>query len=100
MSKVCYTITKPGMSNLSCGIFTNKKVLFENLISESQKNNAIIKFYGVLKFESKKFNYKNITDILISLGCNESFGLKFELPDNKSKIYEITMQNYNQFSLI
>jgi hypothetical protein len=100
MKKVCYTITKPGMSNLACGNFTNKKILYEKLVDEANKNNAIIKFYGVLKFESKKFNYKNITDILISLGINESFGLKFELPNGSVRLYEITMQNYNQFTLI
>lgn len=88
------------MSNLACGNFTNKKILFEKLTDEANKFDATIMFYGVLKFEAKKFNYKNITEVLISLGTNESFGLKFEIPNKPVRIYEITMQHYNQFSLL
>lgn len=97
--KTCYTISKPGMQQLVKGVFTNKKFLFEELHKMTKTNNAKISFYGVLKYENKKFNYFNVRALLSSMAVNESIGIKISTSDNVSSIYEISIHNYNQLFL-
>jgi len=96
--KRCYTVAKPAMSNIICGVCTNRKTLFKLLQLAANKSSATLAFDGVLKYETKKFNYFNLGTLINNLNVNESFGVKFTTVKN-TKIYEVTIKSYNNLEL-
>lgn len=72
---VVYIVSKPGITNLSRGVFTNRLRLFESLLAYAEKDDFSIKFDGIIGYSKKKFNYDNFRILLKSIDKNESFGL-------------------------
>lgn len=95
--KVSYTVSKPGMSLLNCGVFTNKKILFDTLNKQFPKDEYNISFIGALDYERKCFNYFNLGVLLNMILPNESFSLKITSVSDPSNvtILELTVTPYN-----
>lgn len=97
-NKVCYTMSKPALTEINCGVFTNKKILFES-IKEQFAESKDISFFGVLEYEKKTFNYYNLGLLLNTLKPTESFSIRVTNENGMIFIYEITIQLYNKINL-
>ena len=92
--KYVYTICKIHLTDLAKGVFTNKKLLYKAII-DITKNSNVLTFSGIIKYENKKVNYKNVLNLLNVLLVNESFYINSVDKYDKIHIYEIKKFNLN-----
>lgn len=80
---VVYIVSKPGITNLARGTYTNRLSLFNDLVAYAVECGYQVQFDGIIGYEKKKFNYENFRILLKSINKNESFGVLMSYKDTK-----------------
>lgn len=80
---VVYIVSKPGITNLARGTYTNRLSLFKDLHGYAVENKCTVEFDGIIGYAKKKFNYENFRILLKSINNNESFGILMTNKDKK-----------------
>lgn len=93
-TKIVYTICKVHLTDIAKGVFTNKRLLYKAL-TKLCNGSKMMRFSGIINYEHKTVNYKNVSTLLNVLLANESFYVNFVDVNDVIHVYEVKKINVN-----